>query len=412
MKLRLIFFCVSIFLLRGVSVYAQNFWEQTNGPYDALNSYVTNYIALIVDSSGNVSAGTQSGIYLTTDNGNTWTSSYGRGFGYSFAISRNGNIYAGISDGPFQGGVLRSTNNGRNWVNITTILDHVYAIAINSSGHLFAGVEQGAFRSTDDGATWTKIFPGPNDTAVLKICVGQNGYIYLSSNGISRIYRSSDNGNSWTGLSKGLGNYRIRAIVNGESGKLFAAGDSVYRSIDDGDSWTTVNPPVKNLSIYTLSVNPKGYMFLGTDKGVFLSIDNGDNWQQINSGLTDISQIEAIACGRNGYVYASTLNYGVFRSIKSTTGVKQFVKNKIEFSNYPNPSFLSTKIILSLPEREFISLKVFDAIGKEIAVLSNDYLDSGNYELLFNSYGLPNGTYFIRLQSQGFSQIKELILLH
>jgi hypothetical protein len=79
--------------------------------------------------------------------------------------------------------------------------------------------------------------------------------------------------------------------------------------------------------------------------------------------------------------------------------------------NYPNPFNPSTRISFSIPHSSFVSLRVYDLLGREVATLVNEQLGTGNYERTFNAEGLTSGVYFYRLQAGGFVQTKKLLLL-
>ena len=79
--------------------------------------------------------------------------------------------------------------------------------------------------------------------------------------------------------------------------------------------------------------------------------------------------------------------------------------------NYPNPFNPSTTIRFSLPQLGFVSLKVFNTLGEEIATLVSEELQAGQYKTEWNATGIANGVYFYRMQSDGFIQTKKLILL-
>lgn len=79
--------------------------------------------------------------------------------------------------------------------------------------------------------------------------------------------------------------------------------------------------------------------------------------------------------------------------------------------NYPNPFNPATKISFALPSQSFVSLKVFDALGKEAALLVYKELPAGTYVRQWNAAGLPSGVYFYRLQAGSFTETKKLILL-
>ncbi len=79
--------------------------------------------------------------------------------------------------------------------------------------------------------------------------------------------------------------------------------------------------------------------------------------------------------------------------------------------NYPNPFNPNTTIKFSIPHSQFVTLKVYDILGREVATLVNEEKLHGNYEVKFDGSALPSGTYFYRLQAGIFSQTKKLLLL-
>ncbi len=98
------------------------------------------------------------------------------------------------------------------------------------------------------------------------------------------------------------------------------------------------------------------------------------------------------------------INYS--NNMLSTTG-----KNFQLSQNYPNPFNPSTTIDFSLPERAMVSLKVFDALGREVAVLLNESREPGAHQVVFNAKGtLSSGVYYYTLQYGSVSQTKKMIL--
>jgi hypothetical protein len=85
-----------------------------------------------------------------------------------------------------------------------------------------------------------------------------------------------------------------------------------------------------------------------------------------------------------------------------------------EFSlnqNYPNPFNPKTIIRYNLPVRGFVTLKVFDVLGREVATLVNEWKDAGRYSVEWNGENQPSGVYIYRLQSGSFYETKKMILL-
>lgn len=88
----------------------------------------------------------------------------------------------------------------------------------------------------------------------------------------------------------------------------------------------------------------------------------------------------------------------------------------ILYQNYPNPFNPRTAIRYSILESGFISLKVYDILGNEVAIIVDEYKPAGSYEVEFNSHSgevgyLPSGTYFYQLRAGSFVETKKMILL-
>ena len=79
--------------------------------------------------------------------------------------------------------------------------------------------------------------------------------------------------------------------------------------------------------------------------------------------------------------------------------------------NYPNPFNPSTRIAYELPVNGWVQLKVYNTLGQEVATLVNGEKSAGRYEVVWDARNLPSGIYFYRLQANGFSEVKKLLLL-
>ncbi|MEW6653769.1 MAG: T9SS type A sorting domain-containing protein [Bacteroidota bacterium] len=81
------------------------------------------------------------------------------------------------------------------------------------------------------------------------------------------------------------------------------------------------------------------------------------------------------------------------------------------YSNYPNPFNPSTKISYSLPDVSFVTLKVFDILGREIVTLVNEVKPSGKHEVEFDASELPSGTYVYKLTAGNYQTIRKMLLI-
>jgi len=85
----------------------------------------------------------------------------------------------------------------------------------------------------------------------------------------------------------------------------------------------------------------------------------------------------------------------------------EFVLNQ----NYPNPFNPATTISYFVPKESFVSLKVYDFLGREVTTLVNEMKSTGSYELSFDASNLPSGTYFCTLNTDGYSKTTKMLLL-
>jgi hypothetical protein len=81
------------------------------------------------------------------------------------------------------------------------------------------------------------------------------------------------------------------------------------------------------------------------------------------------------------------------------------------YQNYPNPFNPSTKIGFQISDFGFVTLKVYDVLGNEVASLVDDEKPAGTYEVEFNATGLSSGIYFYKLQAGSFIETKKMVLI-
>jgi hypothetical protein len=86
-------------------------------------------------------------------------------------------------------------------------------------------------------------------------------------------------------------------------------------------------------------------------------------------------------------------------------------KEYLLHQNFPNPFNPSTNISFSIPTRSFVSLKVFDLIGREVATVVSEEMSAGSHIKQWNAKNYPSGIYFYRLQAGSFTETKKLLLL-
>jgi hypothetical protein len=145
--------------------------------------------------------------------------------------------------------------------------------------------------------------------------------------------------------------------------------------------------------------------------------------EPLNPGDTLITSLHVTPLVNSGTAYVQiqvgtfanpidrdTLN---FVAIVEPTAVENEGEQPNEYflaQNYPNPFNPSTNIKFGLREAGFVSLKIYDVLGNEVAALVNEYKTAGNYEISFNSTQLSSGTYIYRLVTNNFTETRKMIL--
>ncbi len=88
------------------------------------------------------------------------------------------------------------------------------------------------------------------------------------------------------------------------------------------------------------------------------------------------------------------------------------IPEKYELSqNFPNPFNPETKINFSLPQQTKVTLKIYDILGKEVAILVNEIKPAGSYDVIFNASSISSGVYFYKIEAENFTDIKRMMLI-
>lgn len=118
----------------------------------------------------------------------------------------------------------------------------------------------------------------------------------------------------------------------------------------------------------------------------------GHDWKVWKHGLYHFSQL-------------------VFKVIPTTVEVNEISADYGLSQNYPNPFNPITRIKYAVPKTGFVSIKVFDMLGKEIITLVSEQKPAGNYEFEFNAAHLSSGVYVYKMQAESFISTKKFILI-
>jgi len=389
-------------------------WVQTNCPYgETINSLAYSGTELFAGTAGG-------GVFISQNNGESWTAvNNGLTNLYVEALIASGtNIFAGT----WGSGVFLSTNSGSSWTAVNNGLassKYIHCFVFSGT-KLFAGTHYfssggGIYFSTNNGTNWT--YSGLTAHSVKTLAVpGSNLFAGTDSYpfGTGGAWISTDNGTNWS--AAGLTNQYVWSITSSGSYLFAGTNGAVYSSINNGTNWTVAANTGLNGQEIKLAVSG-AYLFAGTNNGIYLSTNNGASWLSKNQGFTNNPNGPNVwvTLFANNYIFAGT-NISVWRrSFADIVGIKQIsglMPSSYSLSqNYPNPFNPSTNLEFGISKLGFVSLKIYDLLGKEVVTLVNEKLNPGKYSVEFDGSSLTSGVYFYRLTTDGFSDTKRMMLL-
>ncbi len=132
-----------------------------------------------------------------------------------------------------------------------------------------------------------------------------------------------------------------------------------------------------------------------------------------NSNSINKYQFEDINISNGNYIYRlkqidNNGNYSYSQT--SEVDVNNTPQEYCLTQNYPNPFNPKTIISFNIPQKEKVTLKIYDVLGAEITTLINEELIPGNYSKIWNAEGVCSGVYFYKLTTGNFAQTKKMIL--
>ncbi len=333
----------TILIYRTTSQVASSFARSLdNGvTWNELTTVGLPNVNTVVAKNGKFYAGTQRGVYVSSDDGTTWTSLGLESVAVTSIALQNTTILAG-GTGTIPGNIFRSTDNGRTWSNIYTFSfpSRITALCMNSNT-MFAAitpltidspVSSQTIRSFDNGETW---FAFPLGDKLISSLIANDNVVYAGA--------------------------RTRSNFIFRSGILDSGG--VFRSLDNGTTWTAFHPDATNRNVS---------MLLLTQNSLFAAT--------APAGVSDS------AGGR------------IFRTSLGVTSVRNQSEDvPMAMTQYPNPCSERATIEYHLNKTAFVSVELISPLGQVVARLLNQEQGAGRHSIDIDTRAYPNGVYFYRL---------------
>lgn len=375
--------------------------------FDIYNGIISTDVRALIADSNNVFAGTYgNGIYKSNNEGASWikvneglTSFYVN----DFIIDNNIVMAATIR------GIFISSNAGTIWseTGFSQFNTSAMSISLTENNEIYAGTwSKGVYKTNIENFDWVKVEEIPDNQIIWSV-LSKDSSIIIGGYG---IYYSNDLGINWEKVDSF--DIEIYSLAATNAGSFIAGSDGkMYKSQDHGESWRLVFDETSNY-FKDIIVKDNFIYAASRGQGIYVSIDDGENWEKSSDGLLS-EDIISLCADKNNIIFAGTFRYGVFSTNEVSTidyspsPIPQYYL----LNNYPNPFNPTTKISFAISKSSNITLKVYDALGREISTLIDEYMEAGNYLVSFDASELASGIYFYRLLSDTYSDTKKMVLL-
>ncbi|MGB3018063.1 MAG: YCF48-related protein [Ignavibacteria bacterium] len=422
------------------------------------------------DSSMGYLAGTYGTIFKSTDTGNNWTQKAPYGVLGTFGQISFPSQHTGYITGNSGSTIFKTTNEGLSWQNLFTPFSRILNQYFVNDFVGFAIAWPKLYKTSNGGSSWNEINV-PNDTVnVGAQFINENtGFIVtVPYQSTQQYFKTTNSGNSWIPHIFSPGYIGKIYFPNSNTGYLASltitdTSNVLYKSTDLGETWNFVgniktesgNVLINTMTfvnenlIFVFSPNSSGNftLYKSTNGGnnwmqsgdfnerkivrfanqntgyligswlfsnyVWKTTDQGENWDSIKMGEVNIYDISFIN-DNTGYM---TGDGGLIK--KTTTGgviavesASTFVPDKLTLEqNYPNPFNPVTNLEFGISDFGFVTLKIYDILGKEIETLINENLSAGTYTVKWNAANYTSGIYFYELRTNGFSETRKMVFL-
>jgi photosystem II stability/assembly factor-like uncharacterized protein len=251
-------------------------WRQLLVGHDAhisMHPVTTDAYAVTVTTRGDLLVSSPS-VLRSRDRGETWRNVGLTHHVNSFQSTSSGAILAGT-----ESGIFRSTDGGETWVerSIGLTAFRTLSLAAAPDGTVYAGTADGTvFRSSDDGDRWRPLPAVPWSNSVSVLVVMRDGRLLAARHsGVNGLSRWDSTTRLWQSFS--LSERRgvpVRAVMQDGRGTVFVAteGDGMFASVDEGSTWQPANDGLRSNRIFSLTVDADGHMVAGTAAGVFRAV--------------------------------------------------------------------------------------------------------------------------------------------
>jgi len=436
----MVFFLATFF---SFSTYVDAQWiRQTNG---LPNNWGIGW-AIDASDSNNALISTSTGLFKTTDGGDSWTK-----VALLDTIIETG-IDVSISDESHfwiateLGKIIATTDAGENWLiqfydesqtdfmNYIELFDESNGVAMGDAPFPFENKPAVFLITTDGGSSWVK----SNDTTFIDAVSGDtwrrldftdmlHGYFYESGINPQKLFKTTDGCASWIEANYD-GSCTVLKCFNEDIILLQSIScnpqcvGTIHKTTDGGDTWTESQLGDSWGNDFEFIPEDASKVFFTDYDNLFFSNDTGKTWAAIFVDTTELQIRDIVFTDINhGWILGDDGKLFKTNTGGIVTEIDEIGNLPIEFSlsqNYPNPFNPKTTIEYEIPGKSNVTIKIYDILGREVQTLVNNLEQVRyKYKVEFDASALASGVYFYRMQvnpvsgAGSFVQTKKMIVL-
>jgi len=448
-------FTLLVLLMVADMSYSQGTWTFVStlpAPSPAINSISVvsqNIIWVCCAASGGAAR-----VYRSVNGGTTWQlkntglPSSANGYG----ISALDSLTCWVGNDVMS--IWRTTDGGSSWTNQLTVsgsfTDGIKMFDANT-GWIYAdptavsGQPYQLRYTTNGGTTWTQNATAPVSSTEYGIInawdwTSQTNIWFGSANttpnsSFAKVYRSTTGFSgtftptsvTGTGGSQGC-YYQAVGFINATSGLVGSSGSNLKKTTDGGVTYVAVANPPGYTSFAAMNMcslkDGSGTIRAALDSGGTAVI-----WRTTNLGTSWVKENVPLQMSANTISHMQFLNANLgFASTGSSAGgvgslgkyynptgiIGNNGNSPVSFKlkqNFPNPFNPGTTIEFDLPKADFVTIKVYNSVGREVATLVSERMYAGTYQVFFDASSLSSGLYFYKIITDNFTDTKKMLLV-